>query len=204
MQDAAIIGGGVVGCAVALALARRGAGTVLFEAEDELALWASGTNSGILHTGFDSTPGELETELILRAAQVRDPVLEALGIRVLRCGATLRPRDDTERAKTAALAANAAANGVDVELQPDGTLDVPGETVTDPVAYTRALAAAAQACGAEIRLGERVTALRPTVSGVEVNGLQCRAAINCAGLFADEIARLAGDETFEIYPRKGE
>jgi glycine/D-amino acid oxidase-like deaminating enzyme len=39
---------------------------------------------------------------------------------------------------------------------------------------------------------------------VEVNGLSCRAAINCAGLFADEVARLAGDASFEIYPRKGE
>jgi glycerol-3-phosphate dehydrogenase len=204
MYDAAVIGGGVVGCAVALALARRGAATVLLEAEEELALWASGTNSGILHTGFDSGPGELETELILRAAQLRDPVLEALGVPVIRCGAALRPRDDAERAKVAALAANAAANGVEAELHADGTLDVPGETVTDPVAYTRALAAAAQACGTELRLGERVTALRPTASAVEVNGLGCRAAVNCAGLFADEVARLGGDASFEIYPRKGE
>jgi glycerol-3-phosphate dehydrogenase len=203
-HDAAVIGGGVVGCAIALALARRGAGTVLFEAEDELALWASGTNSGILHTGFDSGPRELETELILRAAQLRDPVLEGLGIPVIRCGATLRPRDDAELAKVAALAANASANGVEVELHPDGTLDVPGETVTDPVAYTRALAAAAQACGAEVRLGERVTAVRRSGDGLEVNGVTCRSAINCAGLFADEIARLAGDESFDIYPRKGE
>jgi glycerol-3-phosphate dehydrogenase len=131
-------------------------------------------------------------------------VLEALGIPVIRCGATLRPRDGAERARAAALAANARANGVAVELHPDGTLDVPGETVTDPVAYTRAMAAAAQACGAELRLGEPVSALRPTAHGMEVNGLRCRAAINCAGLFADEIARLAGDESFEIYPRKGE
>jgi glycerol-3-phosphate dehydrogenase len=204
MHDALVIGGGVVGCAVALALARRGADTVLLEGEDELALWASGTNSGILHTGFDSGPGELETELILRAAQLRDPVLEALGIPVIRCGATLRPRDDAERAKVAALAANAAANGVEVALHPDGTLDVPGETVTDPVAYTRALAAAAQACGADVRVATRVTDLRRVVGGLAVDGIACRAAINCAGLFADEVARLAGDESFEIYPRKGE
>jgi glycerol-3-phosphate dehydrogenase len=203
-HDAAVIGGGVVGCAVALALARRGAGTVLLEAEDELALWASGTNSGILHTGFDSGPGELETELILRAAQLRDPVLAALGIPVIRCGATLRPRGDAERAKVAALAANAAANGVTVELQPDGTLDVPGEAVTDPVAYTRALAAAAAACGAEIRCGARVTDLRAVPGGVALGDVTARVAINCAGLFADEVARLAGDTSFEISPRKGE
>jgi len=66
----AVIGGGVVGCAVTLALARRGVAVALLEAEPELALGASGTNSGILHTAFDSTPGELETELILRAAQL--------------------------------------------------------------------------------------------------------------------------------------
>ena len=83
-HDAAVIGGGVVGCAVALALARRGAGTVLFEAEDELARWASGTNSGILHTGFDSVPGELETDLILRAGRLRDTVLDVLGVPVRR------------------------------------------------------------------------------------------------------------------------
>jgi choline dehydrogenase-like flavoprotein len=47
MYDAAVIGGGVVGAAVALALARRGAHTILLEAEPELALQASGTNSGI-------------------------------------------------------------------------------------------------------------------------------------------------------------
>jgi glycerol-3-phosphate dehydrogenase len=204
MHDAAVIGGGVVGCAVALALSRRGADTVLLEAEDQLARWASGTNSGILHTGFDSTPGELETALILRSAQLRDPVIEALGVPVVRCGATLRPRDDAERARVAALAANAAANGVEVELHPDGSLDVPGEAVTDPVAYTRALAAAAVACSAEVRTGARVTALRRSAGGLQVDDVACRAAVNCAGLHADEVARIAGDDSFEIYPRKGE
>jgi glycerol-3-phosphate dehydrogenase len=202
--DAAVIGGGVVGCAVALALARRGADTVLLEAEDELGLWASGTNSGILHTGFDSTPGELETRLIRRSAELRDPVLDALGVPVIRCGATLRPRDDAERARVTALAEKAGVNGVEVALRDDGALDVPGESVTDPVAYTRALAAAAEACGAQVRRGERVTAVRRTAGGLEVGGVACKVAVNCAGLFADEVARLAGDDSFEIYPRKGE
>src|SRR3954453_19997174 len=85
--DVAVVGAGVVGSAVALALARRGAAVALLEAEAEPGLAASGTNSGILHTGFDSVPGELETELILRAAALRDPVLEALRVPVLRCGA---------------------------------------------------------------------------------------------------------------------
>jgi glycerol-3-phosphate dehydrogenase len=86
----AVIGGGVVGAAMIYALARRGVSAVLLEADDELALAASGTNSGILHTGFDSTMGELETQLILRSAELRDPVLEALGVPVRRCGALVR------------------------------------------------------------------------------------------------------------------
>ena len=162
MTDVAVIGGGVVGTAVTLALARRGLDTVLYEARDRLAGAASGSNSGILHTGFDSIPGELETQLILRSAELRDEVVETLGIPVRRCGALL------------------------------GDRVIEGESITDPVHYTRALAAAAQALGAEVRTGVRVT---------EPLGMQ---TVNFAGLYADEVARLYGDESFEIYPRKGE
>src|SRR5690349_18653957 len=92
--EVAVVGAGVVGCAAALALGRRGVSVALLEAESEPALWASGTNSGILHTGFDSVPGELETELILRAAALREPLLDGLDIPVLRCGAVMRGRPE--------------------------------------------------------------------------------------------------------------
>ncbi len=141
----AVIGGGVVGCAVAHALARRGVEAVLLEAELGLALGASGTNSGILHTGFDSTPGELETRLILRAAALREELLDELGVSVWRCGARLTPGGAEEHAAVARLAENARANGVEIRLGQDGTLIVPGESVSDPVAYVHALAGAAQA-----------------------------------------------------------
>ena len=205
----AVIGGGVVGVAIAYALARRGVGALLLEAEDELALGASGTNSGILHTGFDSTPGQLETALILRSAALRDAVIDAAGIPVLRCGATLTPRSAAEARTVAAVATAARANGVRVSLGADGTLEVPGEAVTDPVAYTRALARAAVAGGAEIRTGARVEAIRRSSGGLTLelapgDAVTCRVAVNCAGLHADDVARLAGDESFAIYPRKGE
>src|SRR4051794_23198771 len=91
----AVIGGGVVGVAILYALARRGVFGLLLEAENELGLAASGTNSGILHNGFDSIPGEVETELLRRAATLRRPVLEQLSIPVTHCGAVLAPhRDD--------------------------------------------------------------------------------------------------------------
>jgi glycerol-3-phosphate dehydrogenase len=207
--EVAVVGAGVVGSAVALALARRGVALIVLEAEPAPALAASGTNSGILHTGFDSPPGELETELILRSAQLRDPVLEALGLPVLRCGALLRPAAESERAAVRALAENAARNGVSVELRDDGALAVPGEAVTDPIAYTRALARAAVAHGADLRLGAAVASIGRRDGGLRLDlatggSVVCRVAVNCAGLRADAVARLAGDESFAIYPRKGE
>jgi glycerol-3-phosphate dehydrogenase len=207
--DVAVIGAGVIGSAVALTLARRGAAIALLEAEREPGLAASGTNSGILHTGFDSPPGELETDLILRSAALREPVLDVLELPVLRCGALLRPRSVAERKAVAGLAGNAERNGVEAHLGEDGSLEVPGEAATDPIAYTRQLAASAHRHGAELRTGFRVGAIRGESNGLLIEGvgdgrLGSRVAVNCAGLYADEIARLGGDDSFEIYPRKGE
>ena len=191
-----------MGCATALALARRGAAVALLEAAEESGMAASGTNSGILHTGFDSPPGELETDMILRAAALRDPFLEALRVPVVRCGARMRPAPPE-------LVRNARANGVEVRESGDGALEIPGEAVTDPVAFTAALAAAAQRHGAELHTGFRVAAIERTPGGFAIaseGGARTRAqvVVNCAGLHADAVARLAGDDSFEIYPRKGE
>ncbi len=206
----AVIGGGVVGCAVAHALARRGVEVVLLEAELGLALGASGSNSGILHTGFDSAPGELETQLILRSAALREELLDELGVSVWRCGARLAPSSEEERAAVARLAENARANEVEVLLEENGSLTVPGETVSDPVAYVHTLAGAAQAGGATIVLGARVRGISAAEGGCLAmtldtgERLRVRAAVNCAGLYADELARSAGDKLPDVYPRKGE
>ena len=182
---------------------------LLLEAEAEPALGASGANSGIVHTGFDSRPGELETELILRSAALRGPVVGALGVPVRRCGALMRPADEAQHAAVAALALNARRNGVEAVLGEDGALAVPGESITDPVAYTLALAAAAQRHGAQMRTGFRVSGVGRANGGLTAVGeggarVACRVVINCAGLGADEVARSAGDDSFSVYPRKGE
>src|SRR4051794_31593666 len=195
----AVIGGGVVGTAVLYALARRGVSGVLLEAEAELALGASGTNSGILHNGFDSSPAELETELLLRSATLREPVLDRLSVPVIRCGALLTPHGDDDVAAVARLAESAAANGVTVNLRDDGALEVPGESVADPVAYTLGLAGAATAGGAEVRTGSRVAGIEATDRGLSLStsggeGVSCEVAVNAAGLYSDDVARLVGDE----------
>ncbi len=185
-------------------LARRGAQVTLIERLPALALQASGTSSGILHTGFDSTPGELETELILRSAVIRGELLETLGVPVLDCGAVLAPEGEGQLAAVDALETNARENGVEVSRGPGGELEVPGEHVTDPVACTYAWAAAATGAGATILLDTPAGEVRPTSGGIEVdtpNGpLEAEVAINCAGLFGGE---LSGDR-FAVYPRKGE
>lgn len=207
-HEIAVVGAGVVGAATALDVARRGASVVLLEAEPEPGLGASGTNSGILHTGFDSAPGELETELILRAGRRRPEVLETLGIPVMHCGALVQPRGEDDPRAVQELERIAAANGVPITHE-DGALGVPGEAVTDPVAYTLALVAAAVEHGAELRMHFRVARLVRTGNGLELASesgehVRCRVVVNCAGLRADEVARLAGDDSFAIYPRKGE
>ena len=205
-----VIGGGVVGAAVLYTLAHRGVRATLIESDSGLAYSASGTNSGMLHTGFDSTPGELETTLIRRAAELRPAVLRALGVPVLSCGAELRPHRDEDHQTIKALAENAARNGVQVTIRDtDGALLVPGEIVTDPVAFTLAMARSAVAAGAQVLLDATVTGIERsgeqlTVLLADGRRIESRAVINCAGLYADDIARMVGDDTFEIYPRKGE
>jgi glycerol-3-phosphate dehydrogenase len=194
MAEVVVVGGGVVGVACALAFARRGADVELREARDALGLAASGTNSGIVHTGFDSKPGELETELILRAAQLRPEVLETLDVPFERRGATLTPRAEGDEAVVRGLYDNARGNGVDVVLGEDGVLWVPGEGMTDPVAFTLALASAAVEHGARLSLG----------TPVGDAPIDADVVVNAAGLGAGRVARLYGDASFDVHPRKGE
>lgn len=206
----AVIGGGVVGAAILHTLTHRGVDAVLLEGDNDLAYSASGTNSGVLHTGFDSTPGELETELILRSSALRPEVLAALNVPVIHTGAQLVPQREEDHETIRALYENATTNGVEVHLrESDGALLVPGESVTNPVAFTLALAQSAVAAGGRVELEAKVIGISERPDGLELNladggVVTARVAINAAGLHADDIARLVGDTSFEIYPRKGE
>jgi glycerol-3-phosphate dehydrogenase len=203
--EIAIIGAGVVGCAVAHALARRGVGALLLESQARLGLGASGANSGILHTGFDSEPWALETRMILRSAELREQYMRELGVPFVRCGARLRARDAAGIERVARIAQGTSVNGVKTRMIEEGELLVPGEGMTDPLLLTQALADAAVAGGATLRLGTEVAGLAPASGGgltIELAGgerLRASAAVNCAGLYGDRFAR-----EIEVYPRKGE
>jgi glycerol-3-phosphate dehydrogenase len=107
------------------------------------------------------------------------------------------------------LKANADRNGVAATLREDGALEVPGESVTDPVRYTLSLAAAAREHGTRWLPGFRVTAIETGDDRLQLRSergeaASCRILVNCAGLGAAAVARLAGDDSFDVYPRKGE
>ena len=206
----AVIGGGVVGCAVAHALARRGVEAVAAGGRARAGAGCERAPTRASCTpALTPRPGELETTLILRSAALREELLDELGVAAWRCGALLQPRDGDEREAVVGAAENARANGVEAHLRGRRLAGVPGEAVTDPVAFVNALAGAACAGGADVRLGARVSGLSGAPAGVcavELTAgeqLQRRAAVNCAGLYADEVAALAGDEPVDGLPSQG-
>jgi len=212
--DVAVIGAGLVGAALGYDLAMAGVNTLVLEAEDEPAAGASRSNSGVVHTGFDSEPGTLETEMIQAQAARWRSVFDALTIPYRVTGALLVATNTNEASRLPTIAENAHRNGVEVELldaaaarrlEPRSTaqagLLVTGEAITDPYEVVRRLLAA----GPETRLRWPVEHVKLSGEGVVVSGpageVSASFAVNCAGLYADEIV---GDGSFRISPRRGE
>ena len=114
--EVVIIGAGLVGAAVGFELATRGVRTLVLEAGPEPASGVSRSMSGILHTGFDSTLGTLETSMIRAQAQRWQPLFDALGVPYQVPGALLVAVDDAQATLLPDIAAKAQGNGVHVEL----------------------------------------------------------------------------------------
>ncbi len=223
--DVAVIGAGVVGCAVARRFALAGASVVLIEKGNDILSGASKANSAILHTGFDAPPGSLELQLVQEGRAEYLSVHGSLGLSVVHTGALVCAWTDEEAAQLDKIAAKGADNGVaDLrrldgvqarkiapDLSPDlrAAIEVPGEHVIDP--WSAPLAYVSQA----IALGARVVRRCELVSGrfdggewqleTALGGLRAGAVVNAAGLFGDEVNRRLGlAPEFEIRPRKGQ
>lgn len=214
--DIAVVGAGLVGAAAAYDLAARGVRTAVLEAEDEPAAGASRSNSGVVHTGFDSVPGEFETAMIRAQSARWRGVFDALRVPYRETGALLTAIDEGEASRLPGMAEKAAKNGVEVELL-DGQdakrleprsaavagLLVPGESITDPYEVVRGMLASSP--NIETRLGWPVSSIEPDGEGAVIAGPRGKVSagfvLNCAGLFADD---LAGNGAFHIFPRRGE
>lgn len=223
--EAAVIGGGVVGCALLRELAKQGIEAVLLEAEPSVGEGTSKANSAIVHTGFDAHPGTVEATMLRRAAALWPEVVEALGVPYLSVGALMLARDADEAARLRSeVAMNAATVGVPTEWidaqelrrrapyvtnAAVAALAIPDEAIIDPFWLTRAYAAAALEAGAGIVTDARVADLTVEEGGVTVGlagGRAVRAdqVFDAAGLWADEVAAFAGDRSFTLTPRRGQ
>src|SRR5690606_6268686 len=224
IYDVAIIGAGVVGCAVARELAQYDLRAVLIEAASDVGAGTSKANTAILHTGYDGKPGFLETRLLRRGYDLLNEYGPQAGIPIEHTGALLVAWTDEQLQSLPAIRENAHRNGVtDVDfisldelyrrephLGPGalGALEVPGESIICP--FTPPLAFATQAVinGVELRLNSPVQAIEEEADFYALHcssGLiHCRYIVNAAGLESDTINAMQGHDEFHIVPRRGE
>jgi glycerol-3-phosphate dehydrogenase len=222
--DVAVIGGGVVGCAVARALSACDVRTVLLEAASDVGTGTSKANTAILHTGFDAPPGSLEARLVARGYDLLGGYAAEAGIPVERTGAVLVAWSGEEWEQLPALEEKAHANGssdvrrlgpdelyaLEPHLGPEarGGLLVPREAILCPFTATLALATEAVLNGVELRLSSPVlsTARRGTEHHLETPAgtVAARCVVNAAGLHADTVEALFGRRRFCVRPRRGE
>ena len=223
--DVAVIGAGVVGCAVARRLTLAGRSVVVLERASDILAGASKGNSALLHTGFDAPPESLELACMRAGYEEYLAIRERLNLPLLETGAVVAAWSDADLAKLDAIEAQARANGVHDVRRLDraellarerhlsqtvlGGLLVPGEHVIDPwsapLAYLRqAVENGAQArFGAEVLAGEfaRDAWTLRTAAGEVAAGT----VVSCAGLFGDVVERrLLGETEMAIRPRKGQ
>jgi L-2-hydroxyglutarate oxidase LhgO len=218
--DVAVVGGGIVGLAVAWTLQRTRPGTsvVVLEKEDRLTSHQSGRSSGVLHTGVYYEPGSLKARTCHagRAAMVR--FCETHGVPWRRCGKVIVATTEAEVARLDVLTARAAANGVRAErvgperlaeIEPHArglsALYVPDAGVVD---YRAVGAALADGIDGEIRLSSPVVGfVREARVRLETPGDDpvARVVVNCAGLHNDRVAAMAGVRAdTRIVPFRGE
>ncbi len=223
--DVVVIGAGDVGTALARELARFKLRIALLEGGRDVGAGTSKANTAILHTGFDAKPGTLEARLVAQGHDLLMAYADEVGIPVERTGALLVGWSEEQLERFPEIQAAAGRNGYDrvreidrerlYQLEPRlgagalGALHVPDEHIVCP--WTPPLACATQAilAGVELRRSEPVIGLERRADGgwlITTNRdvLGGRWVLNTAGLFADEIHRMAGHDGFRITPRRGE
>jgi L-2-hydroxyglutarate oxidase LhgO len=222
--DVAIVGGGIVGLATARALTERvpHARVAILEKEAHIAAHQTGHNSGVIHSGIYYKPGSYKARLCVEGKALMYAFCEKHGIRVGRCGKVIVATTAAELPRLQTLYERGVANGVPVEmieparlreLEPHAralrAIHSPSTGIVDYREVAAAIAGELEASGVVIQTGARVTAIARTGEGVEVatehRTLHARRLVNCAGLYSDTVARLAGARPdVQIIPFRGE
>ncbi|MDP1692885.1 MAG: NAD(P)/FAD-dependent oxidoreductase [Burkholderiaceae bacterium] len=207
--DTVVVGAGVVGLAVARALALAGRELVILEAEAVIGSVTSARNSEVIHAGLYSQADWLKTRLCTEGRRLLYPYCESHGIAHRRCGKLVVAADDRQSAALQGLARNAQANGVEGLQLIDGAaarrlepalhacaaLHSTATGIIDSHGFMLALLGEAQDHGAVLALKSPLRAVQVVrdgltidVGGAEPMRLQARCLVNCAGLAASHVA----------------
>jgi L-2-hydroxyglutarate oxidase LhgO len=227
----AVVGAGVVGLAVAAALAREGHPVVVLERHDGVARETTSRNSGVIHAGLYYPQGSAKARLCVEGRERLYARCRAEGIPHRAVGKLVVATTDDEVAILEALHALGTANGAPglalldavalARIEPDvaarGALSSPATGIVDPLALALSFAAEAERHGAALVLradlvgidggaaGYRLRVRRPDGS---LETVACDAVVNAAGLAADRVAALAGLDPdahgLRIHPCKGD
>ena len=222
--DIAVIGAGAVGSAIARELSRYKLDIILLEANSDVGMGTSKASTAIWHTGYDATPGSLESALIKRSYPLLEEFMPGAGIPFERIGGLLIAWTPEQRNTLPSLLKKAHKNGdTDVRLisreevyqrEPHlgegafGGMFVPGEGIL--CTFTVPLACATQAVvnGITLKLNFRVQSIKTDnnvhVISNETESIQARWVVNSAGLYSDEINNQFGYQNFKVTPRRGE
>ena len=218
--DVAVIGGGIVGLALADAwLARHpGSSVLVCDKEERLAEHASGRNSGVLHAGFYYAPDSLKAQLTRRGNQMLRAFCAEQGVPVRETGKVVVTTSADQLASLDDLYGRGQANGVPLEMVDEvGLREIeplartheralwsPSTAVADPVAVVEALAARVRERGGEVRLGTPVIEAGPGWVRTPYQRIEVGHIINAAGLYADRVAHWFGvGEDYAMLPFKG-
>jgi glycerol-3-phosphate dehydrogenase len=219
-----VIGGGVVGCAIARTLSARWSDVFVLEALPKLGMGASSRNSGVVHSGLYYPPGSLKARHCVRGNQLTYEFCAAHQVPHRKIGKLVVASFPAESSELTALMENGRANGVEAlrivdraairarEPHVEGfeALEVPSTGIVSSEELVKAYARIATDQGANIVTHSKVEQLEPLLDRIRVvsaaGEIETRCLVNSAGLFADEVAAMLGSNMSQhrIYPVRGE
>jgi L-2-hydroxyglutarate oxidase LhgO len=220
--DVAVIGAGVTGLAAARALAERGHSTCVLERHPRAGLDTSTHNSGVIHAGIYYPAGTLKARLCVDGRRLLYEFCARYNVPHRRSGKLIVAHDDGEIRQLEALKARGDGNGVEgLELVDRAFITArepavsgvaalwsPESGVVEAEALVKTLVATGADSGMIFLPGTRLVGADRRASGMELHtereSIHARTVVNAAGLYADEVSRLLGGETFTVYPCRGE
>jgi L-2-hydroxyglutarate oxidase len=224
-QSVVVIGGGLIGLATARALLRAQPSRTVTVVEKECAVGRhqSTHNSGVLHAGLYYRPGSLKADFAVRGIRAMTAFCREHDIRHEICGKLVVATDADELPRLRALLERGTANGLTGlrwlesaeahEIEPHvscvAAVHVPEEGIADYQRVVEVLVTEIERMGGAVRTSAGVRAIRPDGKRwrvvTDAGELVADRVVNCAGLYSDRIARLAGeDPPCRIVPFRGE